>query len=500
VLPTLAVRGTVKAGRGKFRTVPYLAAQTSLRLANTTFELPDLVVQRPEGTGRAEYRSDIFSRDYYWKLDTTIDPKAVLPLLGQGETKVINDFQFTTPPGIRAEIRGRWHAKELTGVRGEVALTNFMYRGGQFSRVALAADYTNLVARATGVVVENGPQRITAQGVTADIGAERLFYTNVFSTFDPYAFTRMIGPKTAEAIAPYQFAQPPTVRLDGSMHFNDEKQTDLRFDISGGPFHYWKLNFEQIEGRLHWVTNTLVITNLNGRGYDGDVRWGGFFDFAPPGRTDFRFHTDFTDLDLRRLLGDLHPRTSSSEGRLNGTLTITAAQSNDTNSWQGFGYAHLRDGHLWDIPLVGILSGPLNSMIPGLGKSRVKEGAGDFIITNSVVHTSNLELKAPTMRLLYQGSVDLAGNVNAEVEAELLRDAWVVGRIFSLAMAPITKALAYKVTGTLNEPKTEPLYILPKFLLLPFKPFKALKDIFTDDEKKTPKEEPGKPAPPGTEK
>jgi hypothetical protein len=383
-------------------------------------------------------------------------------------------------------------------VRGEVALTNFVYRGGQFTRVAAAAEYTNLVVRATSAVVENGDQRVTVEGVTADIGAQRLFYTNVFSTFDPYAFTRMIGPKTAQAIEPYQFATPPTVRLNGSMHFNDEKQVDLHFDISGGPFRYWKLNFDHVEGQVHWVTNTLVITNLNGRGYDGDVRWSGFFDFAPPGRTDFRFHTDFTDLDVRRLLADLHPRTNSAEGRLNGTLTITDARSNDTNSWQGFGHVHLREGHLWDIPLVGMLSGPLNAIIPGLGKSKVKEGEADFILTNSVVHTSNLELKAPTMRLQYKGSVDLAGRVDAEVEAELLRDAWIVGRIFSLAMAPITKAFVFKITGTLNEPKSEPLYI-PKLLLLPLKPFKVLKDIFTDDEKKQPKPEPDNGAPPGTE-
>jgi hypothetical protein len=61
--------------------------------------------------------------------------------------------------------------------------------------------------------------------------------------------------------------------------------------------------------------------------------------------------------------------------------------------------------------------------------------------------------------------------VEARVQAELLRDTWVIGRVLSLALWPITKVFEYKLTGTLKEPKSEPVYIIPKILLLPFHPF-----------------------------
>jgi len=38
----------------------------------------------------------------------------------------------------------------------------------------------------------------------------------------------------------------------------------------------------------------------------------------------------------------------------------------------------------------------------------------------------------------------------------------------------------------LSDPKAEPLYIVPKILLLPLAPFKVLKDIMTVDPKPVP--------------
>jgi hypothetical protein len=47
----------------------------------------------------------------------------------------------------------------------------------------------------------------------------------------------------------------------------------------------------------------------------------------------------------------------------------------------------------------------------------------------------------------------------------------------------VTKLFEYKMTGTLDQPKAEPLYVLPKILLLPFHPFRTLKELLTEEEK-----------------
>jgi hypothetical protein len=183
-------------------------------------------------------------------------------------------------------------------------------------------------------------------------------------------------------------------------------------------------------------------------------------------------------------MSDLSSSSNRLQGLLTGNLIVTNANSSDMHSWDGYGKARLRDGLIWEIPVFGFLSRPLDGFLPGLGSSTVSDGSARFIITNSVIFSDDLELKASVMRMHYDGTVDFDGRVNARVEAELLRDAWVIGRVLSLALWPVTKMWEYKVTGTLDEPRTEPLHI-PKALRAPFHPFQTLEGTFFSEDSKT---------------
>ncbi|MCX6896476.1 MAG: hypothetical protein NTZ16_13455, partial [Verrucomicrobia bacterium] len=121
----------------------------------------------------------------------------------------------------------------------------------------------------------------------------------------------------------------------------------------------------------------------------------------------------------------------------------------------------------------------LNTFWPNLGSGRASDGGDTFTITNSVVRSDNLELRSPMMRMQYRGAVDFVGNLDARVEAEPLRNTWVIGPVVSTMLRPISKALEFKVTGNLDQPKAEPVYI-PKFFLIPFTPFQSLRELFTD--------------------
>jgi hypothetical protein len=121
-----------------------------------------------------------------------------------------------------------------------------------------------------------------------------------------------------------------------------------------------------------------------------------------------------------------------------------------------------------------------------LGSSRASEASADFIITNSVVFSDNLEIRSPLMRMQYRGTAGFSGNVDARVEAELLRDAWIVGRLVSFALSPLTKLFEFKVTGTLSEPRSEPLYFLPRLILMPLSPIRSIREILTEPESTLP--------------
>jgi hypothetical protein len=223
--------------------------------------------------------------------------------------------------------------------------------------------------------------------------------------------------------------------------------------------------------------DSLVLTNMQMLFYEGWADGSAYFNFAAPTGTDFAFTMNTTNANLHLLLADLHSATNTLEGQLNGTLVITNANSSMEGSWNGFGRVQLRDGLIWSIPVFGILSKPLDNIVPGLGNSRVTEARAWYIITNSVIFSRDLEMRTPASRLQYSGTVDFTGQVNARVEAELFRDTWFVGRVVSIALWPITKMFEFKVTGPLNEPRMEPLYI-PKFLMMPLHPIRSLEELF----------------------
>jgi hypothetical protein len=221
----------------------------------------------------------------------------------------------------------------------------------------------------------------------------------------------------------------------------------------------------------------VTLTNVTLGFYGGRAQGWGRFDSSPDPGTGCRFTIAATNVDFHALMADLTTPTNRLEGALDLSLHVTDANSDDWRSWNGYGNATLRDGLIWAIPIFGVMSAPLDGILPGLGSSRVTSGAARFVITNGVVFSDDLEWRAPAMRLQYVGGVDLGGRVNATVQAEPLRDTWLVGRIVSLALWPVSKILEFKVTGTLDQPKAEPMYI-PKVLTAPLHPFRALKELF----------------------
>ncbi len=49
----------------------------------------------------------------------------------------------------------------------------------------------------------------------------------------------------------------------------------------------------------------------------------------------------------------------------------------------------------------------------------------------------------------------------------------------------MSKLFEYNITGTLSEPKSEPVYIIPKLILMPLHPFRTLEGLFPGESSKT---------------
>jgi hypothetical protein len=473
VRPTVQLSGQFAVTNGAYLGLPAQWACSHFTYTNLTWELPDLTVGRPEGVARLAYREDDGTRDYHWHLQGAIHPSALRPYLASNQLRGFDLFEFTSPVSARGEISGRLYDHDRIGFRLHVAATNFSVRGQGISTFESELQYTNRYLEFLAPSLTRGAQVMNAAGVAADFDAQRIHFTNGFSMAEPQAVADAIGPRTGRTLAPYRFTQPPVVHVEGYAPLKTATNADLHFAVEGGPFEWWKFKVPRIEGNVHWLGSSLLLTNVNMDFYGGYGEGFALFDFVPNEGSTFGFALTVTNSDLHSLMAAVSTHPSRLEGVLDGTLVVTQAVSTDWNSWYGSGRARLVDGFIWDIPVFGFLSPILNNIIPGLGNSRATDGTAEFIITNSVVYSDSLNVRSPLMRLQYQGGVDFQGRVDARVEAELLRDAWLIGRLISFVLKPLTKMLEYKVGGTLSEPKPEPVFFVPRLLLSPLHPFRS---------------------------
>jgi len=479
---SVSLAAHVDSPGGTYRDATYLEANTDLTLTNGVLRLPNLWARRPEGEVRLAYTVNPRTRQYHWAGRANVFPQAIEPLLERPEEKrILTNFTFTAvPPVVEGEVWGRWRAREETGFRAVLAATNFTLRGEQVDVLNGRVGFTNELFAIADVYARCGTGVVTTPDVRIDARLQRLWVTNAHSTLDPYAFTRVIGPQTAKAVLPYQFSNAPTVRVHGSVPFRESETTDLHFDIAGGPFRWSFFHLPQVTAQVHWVTNTVGISNLASAFHGGGLHGNLGFDLAPVRSADFNFALQFTNASLPGFIADVTGRTNRLEGTVDGTVMVTNANTADWQSWQGHGSVRLTDGLLWDIPIFGLFSPVLNAVNNGLGSSRAKEAKGAFILTNSVIYTKDLEILSPPARLHYDGTVDFAGQVNANVEAEMFRDTFLVGPLLSFLTSPMTKVFEYRVTGSLGNPKSEPRFI-PKFLLLPLRPFQTIREFLAPD-------------------
>ena len=481
VQPTLRLQGEFNlAGNGAYREMQVTSAHCHFIYSNLCWFLPDLTITRPEGGLHAIHQANDRTKDFYWHFSSSLDPRSLLPFLNETQRRAFDLFTVAEPPLVEGEIWGRYHDPERTGFRGRVAWTNFSFRGEYVSGLQTSLQYTNRLLQFFAPQIQCATQSVSAAGLLADFNRQLVFLTNGLSTADPGIIARAIGPHIWRAIEPYRFVNPPAAHVQGTIPMRGEAGADLHFDLDGGPFEWWKFKFPHVAGHVHWSGLQLALNDVRAELYDGKMAGSARFDFgrAPAG---LEFDVAVTNALLQALMADL-AASNHLEGRLSGRLVITKANTQSLRSVSGFGELHLRDGLIWDIPLFGIFSPVLNGISPGLGNSRANAGTSSFVITTGVLRSNDLEIRSTGMRLLYHGTVDVGGNLNARVEAELLRDVWLVGPLVSTIFWPVTKLFEYKVTGTLSQPKSEPVFIVPRLMMLPFLPFRALKGLVPEQQ------------------
>ena len=487
---TLRLEGRFEGGPFTFRGVSGEGATGAFRYVDRVWRLENLQARRPEGVVRLDYEGDERTKVFRFDVAGRIDPMAAKPLLTNAATaRVFGDFEFPKPLELSGTIQGVWLQPQRIGFSGRVLAEDFRYRGDHFDSVSAVLGYTNRFLSVADAKLRDGPQTAVVEGFAYDVAAGLISFTNGVAHMHPDRVTRLIGPKTHAMMQAYHFPEVPSAKVNGVIGvYRDPSRNDIRFEIVHAPrFRWWKLNAEEVSGTVHSLGSDLYVTNLAARFHGGRLKGHLQFDLAPGTPDGFRIDAQVEDANLHTLVTDLSDpgRTNQLEGAVSATLRIADGITTDQRTWKGSGEARLKDGYLWDQPLFGALSSVLSEMSSGLGKTRFNEGTAHYTISDGRVHTRDLRLRAPSMGLAFVGSVGFERDLDMVVNGSLFRSLPLLGPMASIALSPFEKLFEYKVTGTLDKPKTEPAHI-PTLFMIPLNPIGTLRDLFPDSRKASP--------------
>lgn len=462
-------------------------ARTHFKYADLIWSTPDLVLA--QGRTRLEFSGaeSTATENFNVELRGKLAAETVRPFLPTNISGPLFELvKLGEPVVFNLETSGNLRDLNTLTATGHVALADLTVRAENYESVVADFSYSDrrLFFSHPSSLRAQGTQMMTADAVILDWNTGMYYFRNGYSTTDPMAVVRAIGPKTAALIAPYQFLAQPVGRVNGQLPMRnmtsaaDLAGTDMTFEvIKGVPFRWEKLTTTNIMGTVHWKGPELILTNVTGSFYGGAAGGGAYFNFGPVGYAcDFQFDVSVTNADVHLLGLDLSTNQANLiEGRLTGHVAVTSGNSKTWQSWNGFGNAQLRDGLLWNIPIFGFASQALDTVAPGLGNSRATGASLKFGLTNGVARSDLLEIHTLTMRLQYAGTVDLEGNANARVTAQFLRNTPVLGSIISTFLWPVSKIFECQITGKVFDPTVTPVYFpFSKDLLHPIRAIKQM--------------------------
>ncbi len=477
IQPTVRLDGELSVTNFGVDRLTFEKVHTFFSYSNEIWTLPDVVITRPEGQLAITGTENDANQDYLWHVFGWFSPNSIEPYLTPKALRGFQNFKFNEPLYIDAQVYGRLYDYDSISATGHAQLKNFSIRGEPVDNVESDFHYARRVAEFFHPHLESGQQAMHADGILLDYPGDRVYFTNGFGSADPESVATAIGPLQAKIMQPYHFPRLPTARVNGYAPLRNATNADLDFQIVGStPFECLKVHAPKISGEIHWIGSKLILTNMSGSLYDGTGSGNAVFDFKPHNGCNYSFAASFDNLDLHLAATDLDSPTNRLEGRLSGVCVVIRAYSGDWRSVNGYGNANVRNGLLWDVPVFGILSPVLDGIAPGMGDSRATDASAQFIITNGVVATDNLQIHTAMVRIRYDGTVDLQGRLNARATGQLLRDVPGVGVIMSTVFWPFSKVFECRVTGTIKHPNYR-LVIVPQPVNYMLHPLRTLEDL-----------------------
>jgi hypothetical protein len=446
--------------------------RAAIELEGQRFHAPEAWARLGENFARGSYDQDFATLDYRFLLEGRLRPLAISGWFRSGWwSRFFEQFEFPIgPPAASADVGGRWKTSGQSRVFVYADAVGPVIRGAKFDQVRTLlfirpAYYDGLEVFGTqGSAAARGTFTYRTDPVTF---AWRSLDFDLASTIDPAVAGQMTGPAGAAIVAPFKFAQPPTLKLHG--HLNgpaapDGPHQDVRIEArSPGEFRFHDFPLENVAFTAAVQDNEITVDNLHA-GFASGVAtgrakvWGAGaarrvrFDFVLKDASLGRMTTTLQEFFARRKNAPPPPPGKFVKERTNVRLDLTTAAEgryDDPFSYHGDGTAVLQGAEIGEVPLLGLLSEVLKFTALRFTSARTnfKVDGARLVFPEFNLHGANSAIDAHGEYALDRGNLDFKAKIFPFHESGNLLKA-VVGAV----LAPLSEVFEVSITGPLDQP------------------------------------------------
>ena len=451
--PTAHVFGHVALGKFACKSVIFESASADFSSDGARRTLREVRVAQRSGEVSGDVQE--LPGDFRARLRSTINPKALRPLLTGQAGETLAQFEFSQAPQIVLEAHGTAPTLEAIVVHGDVQLGPASFRGVPATGGSATVHYENRVLSLAPFHVQRA-EGGGGGGLYFDFRRDEVRLDKIKASVNPPEVMLWIEPKLVKDVLPYRFPrQPPNLFIDGLVHTKGGKSTRLAIDVqapAGMDYTFLKknLSFPQLTGRLLFTPDHLRISDLDAALFGGAVRGDAEISLAK-NRPSHSAHLALENVDFASLT-KLFFNYDNSRGHLNLTYDFTG-RGEDARTMEGRGDVAVTDGNIFAIPFLGPLSGVLNGIVPGMGRDVARKGTSTFVIKDGVISTEDLVVQGKGFSMLGHGRlffIDDRMDFNMRINAQGLP---------GVLLFPVSKLFEYTADEKLSKPVWRPMMV-----------------------------------------
>lgn len=432
-----------------------------LRLDYTELNLPDLGFR-----GKAEL--NLASLDYEIRGMVAGDPHVALPWIPENPAAIIRDLGHARDLTVTGRVAGcitNFQAFSIESVgHGE----QFTFRGVEVGQFDAIMRYSNDVFELRDMVVRR-PEGEAKGWVRLDFDRKIICY-DAESAIAPHAAAKVLGSNIYEFLSHFRFDGTAFVRSRGTVDYGTFEQTDLQADVHATRAGWDRFLADKVDMHIEAKGQRVTFTNVHGMVYGGNFM--GQLAIENIGSTSSlpRYHLEawVKNADFNRFVRETGELTKQPyQGTLSATVSVSGAiGAGMGKTAEGGGKLQIRNGRLFQLPLLGGLSHFLAKIYPGFGFASQTDLSTEFVIADGAVCTDDIELQGNMLSIFGYGCYRFDGKLDFRVQVKLLRRSYPAYVVRFLTF-PVTKLLEFHLSGSVDDPKWRPQN-LPKELFLMF--------------------------------